>query len=202
MTGGRAYSYIDPSALRSSQSSTGAEYDATHEQNGRWVSESSGAINPSGFNVFAGKRPAPRNNNNNGRRDMTAMRQANSSIYSLVRPSACSSLLYIGLEDGVQCVNFSGMHDAHPDSVFMGSVSPSQPQQKHRRPWLQDGNSSPLCLALYEQQGGRSMKILTQEPYRRDAAEHKLAGYDERLRENNTDKALEVRGPRRGQRGW
>jgi len=159
-TGGRSYHYLDALA-------TGGIEDMT-------TSPVQGDIHSGGWNVFA----SPYDQQNR-----RWHRGQESPIYSLSRPSASSTSLYVGRENSVTQFNMTSMLDKHPDPVFRhavvrkpgGAIDP-------KRTWDSDGKHRVLSMSMYDQtvQGHMNLKIQM-------AAEHvglrdSIPNYDERWR--------------------
>jgi len=159
-TGGRSYHYLDALA-------TGGVEETT-------PTPAQGDIHSGGWNVFA----SPYDQQNR-----RWHRGQESPIYSLSRPSASSTSLYIGRENSVMQFNMTSMLDKHPDPVFRHSVVRKPGGLiDAKKTWDPDGKQRVLSTSTYSHttQGNFSLKIQM-------AAEHtglrdSIPGFDERWR--------------------
>ncbi|KAI9726474.1 MAG: hypothetical protein M1828_001296 [Chrysothrix sp. TS-e1954] len=140
MTGGRAYSYMGLDHLGNDLNSR--EYGPK-----------------TGWNVFATQH-------RNEQTHRAARRQfVDGPVYSLSRPSASSSSLYVGLESRVVHFNFTSMFDNHPDPVFRNTLRFHKGSRNRRvapiATWWPRPNAH-HTFAMYEHARGGSIPILKQ----------------------------------------
>lgn len=159
-TGGRSYNYLDALA-------TGGAEDVT-------PSPAHGDIHTGGWNVFA----SPYDQQNR-----RWHRGQESPIYSLSRPSACSTSLYVGRENSVMQFNMTSMLDKHPDPLFRHSVVRKPGGMiDPRKTWDSDGKHRVLSLSCYDETVQGHMNLKIQQNAEHTGLRDSIPGYDERWR--------------------
>lgn len=177
MAGGRAYSYTNAARnggidVRKAKKNVGNEEPA---------------LQASGANIYT-PRTGP------GHRMRNRRWGQDSPVYSLSRPSASSSKLYVGLENSVLDFNFTSSTDAYPDPVFAKSlIYDKKGRFDSGRSWNRD--QQVMALSMYEQSGPTEAKLVYQKSIPVGREDEMLAGYDDRWHVVNNMRATAVLGP-------
>jgi len=194
VSGGRAYHYADISAASSPTGTAARARKSSFSQPQHAGPSRAGwnlFLNPRNTNPRLSNRGDPRGGVRGWQR-----RSAESPIYALSSPSACSPTLYAGVENNVVQLDFVAMLDAHPDPIFKAGLV-GQQQGKRHRPGLDvkkswDPRGDVLNLAMYEQEslgsggGEGAMRLRVQRPVGRvSVGARALEGYDERWRDGS-----------------